>query len=107
MRHEAEEAAQRIGSTVVPLYTAPQPAKGWLMAEERRALERAFDLLCDDDGDNPLAGKVQMLLARSSPPEVVLPERWLVNREWQEARDTQWLAALTAAGLEVKEVGRE
>ena len=96
----------------VPLYAAPQPAKGWLTAEEREALERAFDLLCDDDGDNPLAGTVQKLLARSSPPEVVLPgdcggesyDSFVAG--WNNYRD-EALKALAAAGVTVKEVGRE
>ena len=100
-------------ATVVPLYAAPQPASGWLSEKERGALKRAFDLLCDDDGDNPLAGTVQKLLARSSPPEVVLED---FTPDAVRNLDTKYLAgwdqcmalakrAISAAGVKVKEVG--
>ena len=35
---------------------------GSLTVEQRRALTRAFDLLCDDDGDNSFAGTIQKML---------------------------------------------
>jgi hypothetical protein len=59
------------GERIEPLYSC-QP--GWLTAKERRALERAFDLLCDDDGDNSFAVVVQAMLARNSAPVVERPE---------------------------------
>ena len=70
-------------------------------------------MLCDDDGDNPLAGTVQKLLARSSPPEVVLPD---FTPDAVLNLDAKYLAgwyqcmalakrALAVAGVKVKEVG--
>jgi chromosome segregation ATPase len=47
------------------------------------------------------------LLARSTPPEVVWPERGpcsVIGRTWERARDKMWIAALAAAGVAVKEV---
>lgn len=96
-------------------HAAPQPSPGWLTAEERLALARAYDLLCDDDGDHPLARTVQRLLARSSPPEVVLED---FTPDAVRNLDTKYLAgwdqcmalakrAISDAGVTVKEVGRE
>lgn len=89
---------------------APPPAAppaGWLTDEERRALSRAFDLLCDDDGDSPLAGTVQALLARAgSPPVVEVPPM----QSWEYTAHEEALAyraALDKAGVKWKEVGRE
>lgn len=99
--------ADRLRARVAELESAPA-ASGWLTESERGALERAFDLLCDDDGDNPLAGRVRRLLARSTPPEVVLPgdsDRFRYGDDAIANRDRQWLAALAAAGVTVKEVG--
>jgi hypothetical protein len=63
---------------------------------------------------------IESLLARSSPPEVVKPGVWKVRNDpqttmtWQPflddvvaKRDSEWLAALAASGVAVKEVGRE
>lgn len=108
-RSSAEQSAEQYGGTVVPLFTSPPPARGWLTEEERRWVE--------DIKDNcvlPYKGMkcMEAILARSTtPPDVVLPA---ANRaaaptyvEIVEDRDGQWLAALAAAGVPVKEVGRE
>lgn len=85
----------------VPWRTTPEP-RGWLTEKERGALERAFDLLCDDDGDQPLAGTVQRLLARETPPRVRWPNPNVVaTTTW--ARDLLWIAAIREAGVEVAE----
>ena len=102
----ANESCKGYGGTVVPLYAAQPPARSWLSEKERGALKRAFDLLCDDDGDNPLAGTVQKLLARSSPPEVVLPVVWREAAGDVMSAD-EVCAALASAGVPCKEVGRE
>jgi hypothetical protein len=39
-----------------------QSAPDWLTVEQRRALARAFDLLCDDDGDRSFATTIQKML---------------------------------------------
>jgi hypothetical protein len=102
--------------TVVPLYAAPQAAKGWLTAEEREAVEwfcgspKAISTeQCDRWKD-----ALRDLLARSSPPEVVLPvlhTRSEVNEANHKSpclwfRRPDVIEALAAAGVTVKEVGR-
>jgi hypothetical protein len=127
-RSSAEASAEQYGGIVVPLYAAPQPAPGWLTAEEREALAFAAKKLYElsnrqyVNGDQDAArdtvreeGFLQSLLARSSPPEVVLPvstigrgERY--DGDWVEgwiACRERCAAALDAAGVKVKEVGRE
>ena len=74
-RKSAEGSAEQWGGIVVPLYSAPQPAKGWLTADEREALEFLASLDQGQylDGPRKHARVAKALLARSSPPEVVLP----------------------------------
>ena len=57
LKRDADKWRSMHGGTVFPLYAAP-----WLTLEQRRALTRAFDLLCDDDGDNSFADTVQKML---------------------------------------------
>lgn len=90
----------------IPLYRQlPQP-RGWLTEEEREAVDAARDYFDDDDhGDSEcvfIARVLKQLLARSSPPEVVLPD-W-VKMCVSHGRQNQLLAALAAAGVAVKEV---
>lgn len=120
-RSSAEQSAEQYGGTVVPLYTAPPPARGWLTEEEREAVEAAratFSLGCagmpEDGGWYKLHKRRQdamlAILDRSTPPEVVLPKKPLTFRYENNAirnRDGRWLEALAAAGVKVKEVGRE
>jgi hypothetical protein len=99
-------------ATVVPLYRQPPQPRGWLTQEERNALE----WWCEKKG--PVAheqveawiNSLCNLLARSSPPEVVLPPFkgemtggfWALagyNSAIQVCRE-----ALAAAGVAVKEV---
>ena len=98
--------------TVVPLYRAPPPPRGWLTAEEREAVETARDYFDDDDhGDSEcvfIARVLKQLLARNSPPKVRLPadpECSTVadyGRAWRECVDAV-RAALKEAGVEVSE----
>ena len=53
----------------IPLYTAPQPASGWLTEEERLAVSGAI-LILDQQGPTNIGRALNTLLARSSPPEV-------------------------------------
>ena len=126
-RSSAEASAEQYGGIVVPLYAAPQPAPGWLTAEEREALAFAAKKLYElsnrqyVNGDQDAArdtvreeGFLQSLLARSSPPEVVLPVSTIGRGErydgdwvegWISCRE-RCAAALAAAGVTVKEVGK-
>jgi hypothetical protein len=111
-RNSAEHSAEHLGGTVVPLYAVPQAAKGWLTQEEREVISY-FREACQGQheraigNDSPRCGEIygrrdailRRLLARSSPPEVVLPRGWEV--EVAEIRK-----ALAAAGVTVKEVGK-
>ena len=102
LAREAFDAAK--GWVHFPLYAAPQPAKGWLTAEEQKTLSETADVL-DDRKAHAYARFVRELLARSTPPEVMHP----AHRGAPEIRerDSWWRKALAAAGVTVKEVGRE
>ena len=94
----------------IPYWFAPQAAKGWLTAEERGVVERVRDHLfdsCQLEFTDIVA--LDHLLARSTPPEVVRPGKPLTRRYGDDTianRDGQWIAALAAAGVTVKEVGQ-
>jgi hypothetical protein len=127
--HASVFEPERDTATVVPLYRAPPQPRGWLTAEERENLTGVFGLLRDlakvcgraaADRCELSAVAIESLLARSSPPEVVKPGVWKVRNDpqttmtWQPflddvvaKRDSEWLAALAASGVAVKEVGRE
>jgi hypothetical protein len=85
--------------------------RGWLTEEEREALQWAADAAYDKQ--HPAEDTLRNILARSTPPEVVKPGRWrddLYDGDQivvGDQRDAEWLAALAAAGVAVKEVGRE
>jgi hypothetical protein len=95
--------------------------RGWLTEEERRAIKRVFYHLFDTDQlEFTDIVTLDALLARSSSPEVVKPGPWKAvetspgERSWQPfmdqvtaIRDSEWLAAIAAAGVAVKEVGSE
>ena len=103
---------------VAPLYAAPQPAKGWLTVEEREAVLWLAEFAgqrcglpwpCGMGGSFPVVA--HRLLARSSPPEVVLrseahsiiyADNKNTNRVFR-AKDV--IEALAAIGVSVKEVG--
>jgi hypothetical protein len=112
-----EDEANQYAGTVVPLYRQPPQPRGWLTEEEIAvcvSLRHYCQNIFQASGlSNYLwrgrAIVLEGLLARSSPPEVVLPKgRTGLN----DIEDKTWinrnelLAALTAAGVAVKEVGR-
>ena len=70
---------------------------GWLTADERGSIQHAANL-AKAGWSYSVAQELENILARSSPPEVVLPLWWKV--EVAEIRK-----ALAAAGVTVKEVG--
>ena len=110
----AEEAVPNDG-TVVPLFAAPPPASGWLMAEEREAVEWLSQLDQPQylDGTRKHARVAQALLAREWPPEVVLedftPDAICNLHPLYLAGWNQCMAlakrSICAAGVPVKEVG--
>ena len=73
LKRDADERRSMHGGTVFPLYTEPQPVKEWLTAEERKWVE-----YMSGNCVLPYAGMkcMEAILARSSPPEVVLPGPW-------------------------------
>jgi len=118
--HQSQAEAERVAAGDVvpqPLYRSPPQPRGWLSEEEREAVT----LLSADRGQfapqtphearrNAAIDVCRNILARSTPPEVVLPERCPrggIGETWERARDGMWLAALAAAGVDAKEVGRE
>jgi hypothetical protein len=120
---ESVRKVEGVEATVVPLYTAPPPAQGWLTGEEREALfkfalpamwESHARAMRDNrfkDGDASWSARtvVERLLARNAPPKVVLPE-FVETRDCHDGmngarirdRDSLWKAALAAAGVECK-----
>jgi hypothetical protein len=73
------ELACRCEANCVPLVErglAPPQPRGWLTEEERKAVEY-FSQFCDEhvvpDQWSVMSARLRNLLARSSPPEVVLP----------------------------------
>ena len=102
-RRSAEHSAEQWGGTVVPLYAAPQPASGWLTAEERDALGWAVGADYDKQDKYALRA-LRALRARSTPPEVVLPPA--AKGETPLVRDLMWGQAIRAAGVTLKEVGK-
>ena len=98
----ATERASEVRGTVVPLYRAPPQPRGWLTGEERDAVQWAAEAAYDKQ--HPAEDTLRNLLARSTPPEVVL-------ESWREAAGEvvsldDVRAALAAIGVEVKEVGK-
>jgi hypothetical protein len=88
--------------SVVPLYRAPPQPRGWLSGDERLALDAARTII-DGSGRTNIGATIDAILARSSPPEVVLPLADLGDRLLRDGV----IDALAAAGVAVMEVGRE
>jgi vacuolar-type H+-ATPase subunit D/Vma8 len=93
------------GGTVVPLYSAPPPQAGWLTAKDREWFAYIRENVCiSHEADK----WIESILARNAPPEVVPPKPWHFNsedfmdRDDQNNRDAEWIAALAAAGVECK-----
>jgi hypothetical protein len=105
---------------IVPLYDAPQPAKGWLTEEERSMIEgmmesaSAFPPTMHWHSGLSVRETLRVMegiLARSSPPEVVLPAPPF---DPSNVAYSDWMMCLSAvrsylaaAGVTVKEVGSE
>lgn len=98
--------------TVVPLYAAPQPPRGWLTEEEREAVENARSYyhaqtcgMNEDGGWYKLHKRRQLaceaLLARSTPPKVKMPPA--AQGETPLVRDLMSGQAIREAGGEVCE----
>jgi hypothetical protein len=95
---------------LVPLYRElPQP-RGWLTEEEREALRYASQGLREAGGISNVQAMKQIdaLLARSSPPEVELPEPPFAHSnvaygDWMMCLNAV-KKAIAAAGVAVKEV---
>jgi hypothetical protein len=88
-----------------PLYRAPPQPRGWLTGEEREAVHWAADAAYDKQ--HPAEDTLRNILARSTPPEVVLPEPVGETKSHGPLlRKRDVIAALAAAGVEVKEVGK-
>jgi len=116
-KSDAEDAAN---GTVVPqpLYRAPPQPRGWLTEEERDLIAGITD---DDEFTEEGQNIAKGLLARSTPPEVVKPGPWKIAPEflalglkwrqfiddYNQQRDSEWIAAIAVAGVAVKEVGRD
>jgi len=103
-KHHLGEVA---GCKAVPLYRQPPQPRGWLTSEEREALRYASQGLREAGGISNVQAMKQIdsLLARSSPPEVVLPD-WVMMCVSHD-RQNQLRKALAAAGVAVKEVGSD
>jgi hypothetical protein len=78
--------------------------RGWLSEDERDIIAGIAE---DDEYTEEGQNIAKALLARSSPPEVVLPKLQETGIFSNEVRDAEWIAALAAAGVAVKEVGSE
>jgi len=99
------DAAISNRGTVVPLYRAPPQPRGWLTEEEREAVEWFSRLDCQQYNAycQHCAGVAKSLLARSSPPEVVLPRVYCHGGDGEPLVDLEDVrAALAAAGVAVK-----
>jgi hypothetical protein len=101
-REQANKCAELITDDVVAFFEEPPQPRGWLTEEEREIIAGIAD---DDEYTEEGQNIAKALLARSSPPEVVL-------ESWREAAGEvvsldDVRAALAAAGVAVKEVGRE
>jgi hypothetical protein len=124
LHHTKTDAEDEANGDVVPqpLYRSPPQPRGWLTEEERRlieSLEGTFQQNADALRSQGLHGHVdnwerkvklfRSILARSSPPEVVKPQGLGGPKLDQETtiqrRDRQWIKALAAIGVAVKEVG--
>jgi hypothetical protein len=112
-KEQANRCAELITDDVVALFEAPPQPRGWLTQDERLALAAARTIL-DGGGRTNIGVTITAILARSSPPEVVLPElhtRCEVNEANHKSpclwfRRPDVIAALAAAGVTVKEVGK-
>ena len=104
---------------IVPLFDAPPQPRGWLTKEQREFLESAKLASAlrttIPKGSSAMSASsshiklnleacriLDAILARSTPPEVELPEMVIAYDDMEALKE-----ALAAAGVAVKEVGRE
>ena len=112
-RRSAERSAEQYGGTVVPLYAVPQAAPGWLTPEERDAVmylianrSQFAPQTPHEERRNAACRVCHALLARETPPEVVLPRVYCHGGDGEPLVDLEDVrAALAAAGVTVKGVG--
>ena len=114
---EAQAEADRCGGVVFAIpgsEPAAPPASGaagtgWLTGDERLAVSGAI-LILDQHGPTNIGRTLNDILARSSPPEVVLPEcpydgYTMLTAEYVWCKCVAvFTEALAAAGVKVKEV---
>jgi hypothetical protein len=118
------DAEVEAGQDIVaqPLYAAPQPANGWLTPEDQAAILfligsrsqfSAQTQTLHEARRNAACRVCHSLLDRSTPPEVVLPvycgmpkHTPIIQGVWDDCI-SRVKAALAAAGVTWKEVGRE
>ena len=96
-------SASQSGGTVVPLFRAAP--RGWLTAEERKAIDEAANRF-DDAGHPARAAALNALLSRNSPPRVRLPEPPFARSnvafgDWMMCIEAV-KKSLAAAGVEVE-----
>lgn len=106
----ARQAAAEIAELMQAASGGGEQPRGWLTASDRQNLEEIVVCL-DDDNWHHSAAFVRSLLARSTPPEVVLPD---ADCSWCSDYATVWRecleavrSSLAAAGVAVKEVSSE
>jgi len=94
----------------VKIKDAPAQPRGWLTQGQRFAIEDAIGPLRESGkyACESRADLLQELIARSTPPEVVLPGLFALSLLGDRLLiESQVKEALAAAGVAVKEVGRE
>lgn len=112
---ELEAAAAPAANAGGGLNQPPQPPRGWLTSDERESVEILLDAIAPSGGNiyRDEIATLRALLARSTPPEVVVPVcpydgYTLLKAEYVWGKCVAaFAAAIAAAGVKVKEVGRE
>jgi hypothetical protein len=100
-REKASKCAELITDEVVAFFQEPPQPRGWLTGEERDLIA----WIVDGDAYTEKAQSIAKgLLARSTPLEVVKPNEKHYHHITCSSRDADWIAALAAAGVAVKEV---
>jgi hypothetical protein len=97
------EAASGVGEHFADASKMVEQPRGWLSGDERLALDAARTII-DGSGRTNIGATIDDLLARSSPPEVVLPRVYCHGGDGEQLLDIKDVrAALAAAGVAVKE----
>jgi hypothetical protein len=109
VRHRLEKLRRLVEvyrDHIVPLYRSPPQPRGWLTEEERGSIQHAATC-AKSIWSYSLAQELDNLLARSTPPEVVLPNVYDHIGLRPVCLRADVIKALAAAGVAVKEVGNE